>query len=58
MPTLELIEENSSSCPTTSAGSSSSIGGVPLLLLGAVGVIAVAGVIMYSGGDKPAGNVI
>ena len=51
MPTLKLIEENSSSCPTSGSPTSA---GIPLLLVGAVGVIAIAG-IAYSAVEKKPG---
>lgn len=54
MPTLELIEENSRSCPVS--GSSTGVG-IPILLLGAVGVIAVVGMVYASGGEKKPGQV-
>jgi hypothetical protein len=47
MTSLELIEENSDSCPVESATGSK----IPLLLIGAVGVIAIAG-IAYAGSRK------
>ena len=49
MPTLQLIQENSTTCPVTTPGSNGV--SLPLLLVGAVGVIAVAGIV-YSTGDK------
>lgn len=51
MPTLKLIEENSNSCPTTS-GSTTGVG-LPLLLVGAVGVIAIAGIAYVAKEKKP-----
>jgi hypothetical protein len=53
---LELIEENSSSCPvdtTTSTG-----GGVPLVLMMAVGIITVAGIAYMVSNEKPDAGVI
>jgi hypothetical protein len=49
MSTLELIEENSDTCPVESRG----VGGVPLLMLGAVGVIAVVGMIYAGSKNEP-----
>lgn len=47
MATLELIEENSSTCPAEFTVGKN----LPLLLVGAVGVIAIVGM-MYAGGKS------
>jgi len=59
MITLELIEENSGTCPvdsatntTTTSGAPVSGGGIPLILLGAVGVITVVGLVATAGKNK------
>ena len=49
MPTLELIEENSDTCPVTESTSGV---GIPLLLVGAVCVIAIVGIVYASSGSK------
>jgi len=51
---LELIEENSPSCPidTTTTG-----GGIPIVLMLAVGMIMVVGIVYMSGGEKKPGAV-
>ena len=52
---LELIEENSSSCPvdTTTSGS-----GIPMVLMMAVGIITVAGIAYMVSNEKPDAGVI
>lgn len=52
---LELIEENSSSCPvdTTASG-----GGIPMVLMMAVGIITVAGIAYMVSNEKPDAGVI
>lgn len=52
---LELIEENSPSCPvdTTPSG-----GGVPMVLMLAVGVVMVVGIAYMVTDKKPAPGVI
>jgi len=46
---LELIEENSESCPVDTTTPS---GGIPMVMVMAVGVLMVVG-IMYMGGEEP-----
>ena len=45
MPTLQLIQKNSNTCPV-SGGSGVSI---PIVLAGAVGVIAIVGIVGMTG---------
>ena len=52
MPTLVLIEENSSTCPVTTTSGATGGVGIPLLLMGAVGVLTVVGLVASSGGRK------
>ena len=51
---LELVEENSESCPvgTTTPG----FGGIPIWMIMAVGVMMVVGIV-YMGGDEKTGEV-
>jgi hypothetical protein len=49
MPTLRLIQEGSTSCPVSSSGSTSV--SLPLVLVGAVGVLAIVGIVA-GGGNK------
>jgi hypothetical protein len=48
MPTLQLIQENSNTCPST--GSSTGVS-IPIILMGTVGVLFVVGMV-YSGKTK------
>jgi hypothetical protein len=52
---LELIEENSESCPvgTTTPGG---FGGIPIWMIMAVGVMMVVGIV-YMSGDEKSGEV-
>jgi hypothetical protein len=44
---IELVEQDSESCPVEATGS----GGIPLILLLAVGAVMVVGIV-YMGGEK------
>jgi hypothetical protein len=46
---LKLIEENSESCPV---GNTGGVGGIPIWMLMAVGVMMVVGIVYMSGDEK------
>jgi hypothetical protein len=58
MLTLELIEENSSTCPVDTAtnvdttSGTPTTGGIPFPLMLAVGMLSVVGIIYYSGNKQ------
>lgn len=50
MPEMELIEENSSSCPTGTTAL-----GIPIWMLAILGVTMMVGIVMVTGEEKKPG---